>query len=112
MSAIGTFGTGVVGVFERTLPPRSRVSYDPGYELALEVQRWFHYRHGINIHVTGVQIRDVTHLEVVMTSGYREVFRPKKQYWEALEPAVLENIREFKGLFKDVLAEMEFTKTT
>lgn len=112
MSEIGTFGVGVVGVFNRTLPPRSRTTYDPGYELALEVQRWFHYRHYLELVVSGHTITGVDHLDVVMTDGYRKLFKTRARYWDVLEPAVRENIREFKELFKDVLAEMEFTKTT
>lgn len=110
MPDIGTFGMGVVGVFNRTLPPRAKTNYDPAYELALEVQRWFHYRHSIEVLVPDSKIADTATLENVMERGYRTLFRTKIRYWEVLEPAVREHVREFKDLFKDVLAEMELTK--
>lgn len=71
MPDIGTFGMGVVGVFNRTLPPRAKTNYDPAYELALEVQRWFHYRHSIEVLVPDSKIADTATLENVMERGYR-----------------------------------------
>jgi hypothetical protein len=107
----GTFGIGVVGVFERTLPPRSKTNYDPGYELALEVSRWFHYRHGIDLNVPGWKIENTDHLQRTMIGGYKLVFKTKLRYWEGLiELQAQEFINEFKGIYKDVLAEMEFTQ--
>lgn len=110
--AIGTFGMGqVVGVFQRTLPPRSKIYYDPGYELALEVQRWFHYRHDLDVIVQGYKITDSGHLTDVMLTGYKRYFRTKMRYWDTLQEQAFAWIREFKEIFKDVLGEMEFTKT-
>lgn len=109
----GIFGMGVVGVFNRTLPPRSKTNYDPGYELALEVMRWFHYRHDIDFTVKDSKIKDAEHLQNVMVEGYKRVFRTKLRYWEGvIELQAQAFIDEFKGIYKDVLGEMEFTKTT
>lgn len=106
----GTFGIGVVGVFNRTLPPRSKIIYDPGYELALEVKRWFHYRHDLIVNVTGDYINDPDHLQRTMIEGYKRILRSKMRYWDVLQIAVMGHVNEFKEIYKDVLGEMEFTR--
>jgi hypothetical protein len=103
-------GFGTVGVFNRTLPPKSKVNLDPGYELAIEVMRWFHYRHRARIIVPDGRIISLDHLEEIMLNGYRSLARKWLKYWEFLEPQAREHIREFKEIFKDVLAEMELTR--
>jgi len=110
MNGQGTFGVGAVGRFARTLPPRTKVEYDPGYELMLEVRRWFHYRHDLKHKIIGETIIDTAHLEAVMIEGYRRLFRSKMKYWPTLEEQARVYIQEFKDTFRDVLAEMEFTR--
>ena len=111
MSQVGNYGINTTGVFERTLPPKSRMSYDPAYELGIEVARWFHYRYSFSVHGYD-RIENREKLERVMTECYRQILIRKghKKNFDLIKPiAVDPKINEFIALFRDVLAEMEFT---
>ena len=112
-TAMGTMGmaTEEVGRFDRTLPPRTRVQYDPRWELGLEVMRWFHYRYGFDVGHSDVQ--SVEALTTFMVNSYERYLgaRVPKKTWPIVQVAVVEpRIREFMELFKDVLAEIELLR--
>lgn len=100
-----------VGRFNRTLPPKTRVEYDPRWELGLEVMRWFHYRHATRLYHQ--EIDGVETLRKLFDSAYEAICKnkiPKKSWpvvsWHIVEP----HYNEFCELFKDVLAEIEILR--
>jgi hypothetical protein len=112
---IGTLGIGLkdeeIGRFNRSLPPKTIVQYDPRWELGLEVIRWFHYRY--NHKVYHQEIESVEALHVLMNAAYDSYIGPRfpKKVWPLCREIVTgPRIREFEELFKDVLAEIELTK--
>jgi hypothetical protein len=100
-----------IGRFNRTLPPKTTVQYDPGWELGLEVVRWFHYRY--DFVVSGYLIDSVATLHRVMGENYDRRLSyhfPKKVWPLCREIIITPRIREFEEMFKDVLAEIEITR--
>lgn len=108
--SVGSYGVGHVGRFNRVLPPRTRTEYEVGYELGLEVLRWFHYRHGVDVG-SPPAVRTVSQLEELLMSLYEHrVFSGRRKYWSVLQEQARAYVREFKDTFRDVLAEMEFIR--
>lgn len=111
----GTMGIGLrdeeIGRFNRTLPPKTTIVYDPRWELGLEVVRWFHYRY--DVVVSGQVIDSVATLHKVMGDAYDSYLGPRfpKKVWPLCREIVITpRIREFEEMFKDVLAEIEITR--
>jgi len=113
--ALGMMGIGLkdeeIGRFNRTLPPKTVVQYDPRWELGLEVVRWFHYRY--DFVVSGFLVDSVETLHRIMMDNYDRYLGPMfpKKVWPRCREIVAgPRIREFIEMYKDVLAEIEIVR--
>lgn len=107
------------GVFERMLPPKSTANYNPGFELGLEIVRWFWYRH--EVRVGWYMIDGAAHCKQTIEMLYRQVVsqlgghsrgaRLTDEMWETIKDKVCSSqTAEFMDLYRDVIAEIELTR--
>lgn len=113
---IGQMGIGLkdeeIGRFNRTLPPKTIVQYDPRWELGLEVLRWFHYRYNVGLigHRTVESAGALTDWMYQCYDYYLGPKFPKKIWPQCREIVAGPRIREFIEMYKDVIAEIEILR--